>query len=243
MDYWIGDGILTPPETDGHFSEQVWRLPRVSWNYKGRVDAPLPDWHPSQDGTVWVGSFNQLGKLTPATLTLWAQVLHAVPEGKLLLKTRDLADAGNRQRVLDAMTSHNVSANRIELQDSSVTPSWSAHMAYYGRLDIALDPVGAMGGVTTSCDALWMAVPVIALRGDRVTSRATASILDAIGHPEWIARSEAEYVDKVVALARDVEQRKALRLTQRNQMANSPLCDARGLAMNLENAYFEMFER
>ena len=71
----------------------------------------------------------------------------------------------------------------------------------------------------------------------------TASMLDAIGRPEWIARSEAEYVDKVVALARDVEQRKALRSAQRDRMACSPLCDARDLAMSLENAYLEMFEQ
>ena len=132
---------------------------------------------------------------------------------------------------------------RIELQDSRITPGWREHMAYYDRLDIALDPVGAMGGDTTTCDALWMGVPVITLMGDRMASRMTASILSAIGHPEWIAHSEAEYVDKVVALARDVEQRKMLRFSQRDRMATSPLCDAKNLAMNLENAYVEMFER
>jgi len=76
-----------------------------------------------------------------------------------------------------------------------------------------------------------------------MASRMTASMLDAIGHPEWIARSEAEYIAKVVALARDVEQRKALRPAQRDQMAHSPLCDAQGLVRNLEQAYFEMCER
>ena len=132
---------------------------------------------------------------------------------------------------------------RIELQDSSATPDWPAHMAYYDRLDIALDPVGGTGGGTTTCDALWMAVPVVTLEGDRMASRMTASMLEAIGRPEWIARSEAEYIDKVVALARDVERRKALRSAQRGLMADSPLCDARDLAANLENAYFEMVQQ
>ena len=76
-----------------------------------------------------------------------------------------------------------------------------------------------------------------------MASRMTASMLDALGHPEWIARSEQEYCDKVVALARDGEQRKVLRTVQRERMAGSPLCDARGLARSLENAYAEMFER
>jgi protein O-GlcNAc transferase len=242
MDYWIGDDILTPAETDSHFSEQVWRLPRVSWSYDGK-DAPPPNWQPDPDDTVWVGSFNQLGKLNAATLALWAKVLHAMPQGRLLLKTKELADIANRQRILDVMTSHGIAPERIELQDGGITPGWREHMAYYNRLDIVLDPVGAMGGVTSTCDALWMGVPVITLIGDRVTSRATASIVNAIGHPEWITRSEAEYLDKVVTLARDEEQRKALRSEQRDRMAQSPLCDAKNLAVNLENAYVEMFER
>ena len=242
MDYWIGDKILTPPETDSHFSEQVWRLPRISWSFDGK-DAPPPAWRPDPEGTVWIGSFNNLGKLTPATLALWAKVLHVLPEGRLLLKTKELADARNRQRILDAMADQGISSNRIELQDRSATPDWYAHMAYYDRLDISLDPVGAMGGVTSTFDALWMAVPVITMQGDRVASRATAAIVDAIGHQEWIACSEAEYVDKIVSLARNVEQRKVLRSDQRNRMISSPLCDARGLAISLENAYFEMFGR
>ena len=243
MDYWIGDEILTPAGTDSHFSEQVWRLPRVWLSYDGKAGAPLTDWHPAQDGTVWLGSFNNLGKLTPATLALWAKVLHALPEGMLLLKTKELSANGNRQRILDAMSGHGILPDRIELQDSSVTPDWFAHMAYYDRLDIALDPAGAVGGGTTNCDALWMAVPVISLKGDRMASLMTTAMLDAIGRTEWIAHSEAEYIDKVVALARDVEQRKAIRSSQRSRMASSPLCDARGLAMSLENAYSEMFER
>ncbi|MDH4215278.1 MAG: tetratricopeptide repeat protein [Gallionella sp.] len=242
MDYWIGDDIVTPPETDSHFSEQVWRLPRVSWSYNAK-DAPPPDWRPDPGNVVRIGSFNQLGKLTPATLSLWANILHALPEGRLLLKTKELADIGNRQRILDAMTSHGVSQDRIELKDGSITPNWQEHMAYYNRLDIVLDSVGAMGGVTSTCDALWMGAPVITLIGDRVTSRATAAIVNAIGHPEWIAHSEDEYLDKVVALARNVEQRKALRSSQRDQMARSRLCDAKDLAINLENAYVEMFRR
>ena len=243
MDYWIGDETLTPAGTDSHFSEQVWCLPRVWVSYDGKADAPIPDWCPSQDGTVWLGSFNNLGKLTPATTALWAKVLHALPEGKLLLKTRELSDVGNRQRILGAMSAHGILPDCIELQDRNATPDWFAHMAYYDRLDIALDPVGGVGGGTTTCDALWMGVPTITLEGDRMASRMTASMLNAIGHPEWIARSEAEYIDKIVALARAVEQRKALRSGQRARMASSPLCDAKNLVMNLENTYFEMFER
>ena len=95
----------------------------------------------------------------------------------------------------------------------------------------------------TTCDALWMGVPVVSLVGDRYASRLGATLLNAVGHPEWTARSEEEYVEKVVELARDVERRKALRYGQRERMAASPLCDAEGLTALLENTCVEMFER
>ncbi|MBI3898550.1 MAG: tetratricopeptide repeat protein [Gammaproteobacteria bacterium] len=243
MDYFIGDEILTPPEMDSHFSERVWRLPRICVSYAGKADAPVADWHPAQDGTLWVGSFNSLNKLTPATLLLWSRVLHALPEGKLLLKAKELADAGNCQRILEVMAGHGISASRIELQSSNITPGWKEHMAYYDRLDVALDPVGAMGGETTTCDALWMGVPVIVLEGDRRASRMSTSMLNAIGHPEWVAKTEVEYIDKTIALARNVALCKALRTNQRARMSASPLCDAQGLATCLEDAYIAMIER
>ena len=243
MDYWIGDEILIPPDNDSHFSEQVWRLPRVWVSYDGKQDAPPPDWQPADDHNVWLGSFNNLGKLTDATLRLWAQVLHALPEGKLLLKTKELKNPANRQRILDALGVQGISPDRIELRDGSETPGWAAHMAYYNRLDIALDPVGGVGGGTTTCDALWMGVPVITQEGDRMATRMTASMLNAIDHPEWVAATEVEYTDKVVALARDVKLRLALRTEQRRRMAGSALFDTQGLVSSLENAYAMMFER
>ena len=242
MDYLIGDKVLTPPELDWHFTEHIWRLPRVRASYDSKADVPSTRWQPDKSGTIWIGSFNNLGKLTPATLALWAKVLHALPQARLLLKTKEFTDEVNRRRILDEVCSHGIPAERIELNDSSSTLDWKGHMAYYDRLDIALDPIGAHGGYTTTCDALWMGVPVITLIGDRMASRMAASILDAIGHPEWIAHSEAEYIDKVVALANNAREREQLRFAQRERMAASPLCDAKNLAKEMENAYLEMFQ-
>lgn len=237
MDYWIGDATLAPPELDAHFSEQVWRLPRTWLSYKTIAAAPVPNWHP--DTTLWLGSFNNLGKITPATLQLWAQILHALPEARLLLKNKELGDAGNRQRILSELATHDIAAARVDLQPGS---AWADYMAEHDRLDIALDPIAAHGGGTSTCDALWMGVPVIHLEGEQVGARFSASLLQAIGRNEWVAHSPAEYVEKTVALARDVTLREQLRNTQREAMAHSPLCDARGLAHALENAYSTMFE-
>jgi predicted O-linked N-acetylglucosamine transferase (SPINDLY family) len=242
MDYWIGDAVLTPPETDNHFSERVWRLPRVWVSYEGKHDLPVSGWCPDDEGTIWLGSFNNLAKLTHETLSLWARVLHALPEGKLLLKTKALVDEVNCQRILKVMSGHGIDSGRIELQDGSNTVDWYSHMVYYDRLDIALDPVGGVGGGTTTCDALWMGVPVITLEGDRMASRMTSSMLKALGQVEWVACSEVEYVNKVVTLARDTDGRRRLRTAQRVRMSESALCDARGLVQCLEQAYFDMYQ-
>jgi predicted O-linked N-acetylglucosamine transferase (SPINDLY family) len=243
MDYWIGDALMTPATLDDHFSEQVWRLPRTTVAYGGNADAPPSAWQPAADGRVWLGSFHALIKLTPQTLALWARLLQELPEANLLLKTRELADAGKREQLLAALVGHGIPAERIELQDGSATPSWAEHMAYYDRLDIALDPVGTWSGNTTTCDALWMGVPVIGLMGDRSILRMTGPMLEALGHPEWIAESEDEYVEKAVALARAVELRRRLRPVQREKMLASALCDADDLARHLERAYEEMYSR
>ncbi len=241
MDYWIGDASLTPAETNHHYSETIWQLPDIWISYHGRPDAPISEWATSDNGDICLGSFNNLSKITAATINLWARVLLALPRANLLLKTRELADPNNRQRILGSLSALGIQPDRIELMDSSITPEWHEHMAYYDRLDIALDPVGGMGGGTTTCDALWMGVPVITLRGDRMASLMTTSMLNALGMPGWIAQTEDEYIDKVVALANDVELRRKLRSSQRLRMENSALCNAAQLAKNLEVAYFEMF--
>jgi predicted O-linked N-acetylglucosamine transferase (SPINDLY family) len=243
MDYWIGDEILTPAPDDGQFSETLWRLPRTWVSYQGRPEAPEPARRVDADGGVRLGSFNDLKKFTPATAALWSKVLLALPEGRLVMKTRSLSDRSNRERVLGEFAAHGIPVQRLELQDTSLTPDWGAHMAHYNRLDIALDPVGAVGGGTTTCDALWMGVPVVGLVGDRAASRMTSSMLHAIGRPEWLAQTEDQYVAIAVALARDAALRDALRATQRARMAASPLCDARALTASLEDAYVSMFER
>jgi predicted O-linked N-acetylglucosamine transferase (SPINDLY family) len=243
IDYWIGDEILTPAAHDIHFCEKVWRLPRIRMAYRAGSDAPEPAWTPDPAGIIRVGSFNDLSKLTAETLALWARILKSMPEGRLLLKASELADPTNRRRILDQMAGHGVEPQRIELRDRSSTPDWTSHMAYHDRLDIALDPLGGHGGATTTCDALWMAVPVITMEGDRAASRMTSGLVSAIGHPEWIAADPADYVGKVVALSRDTAKRQELRVSQRKNMSSSPLCDGSGLARSLENAYECMFDR
>jgi predicted O-linked N-acetylglucosamine transferase (SPINDLY family) len=240
MDYWIADSVALPQTEDQYYSERIWRLPRVCVAYPGRDDAPAIQWQPAADGSVCLGSFNQLRKITNSSLRLWAEILHALPEATLLLKTKELELAANRRSIADAMKEHGIAPDRLELVGA--TPDWNSHMSLYNRLDIALDPVGNQGGCTTSCEALWMGVPVVTLMGQPIGQRMTTSILDAIEHLEWKAETESEYLDKVVALARNIELRRELRFAQRTRIANSPLCDVAALTASLEDAYEQMFD-
>ncbi len=241
MDYWIGDATVTPESHDDQYSEMVWRLPRVWISYAGSGDAPTPVRQPSSDSKVWLGSFNHLAKITGRTIGLWAKVLRQIPSACLLLKTKELEDSASRKRILSAFKAQGISRTRIELMGR--TPDWEAHMSLYGRLDIALDPVGGIGGATTTCDALWMGVPVITLAGGRYGERMTSSIVTAIGHGDWCANDEGDYVEKVAGIAANPLLRSQLRSSLRDSVRRSPLFDAQGLARALENAYEAMLDR
>jgi protein O-GlcNAc transferase len=241
MDYWIADETLVPETAAAHFCETVWRLPRTWVSYEGRPDAPDVSPVDPQNKTVWLGSFNNLAKVNGATLALWAQVLHALPQCKLLLKAKSLHDPEVVQTLTATLQSHGIDPERFALRAS--VGDWSAHMAMYGELDIALDPIGSVGGGTTTCDALWMGLPVVSLKGEKLAQRMTASMLQALGHSEWAVDSHAAYIDAVRALVCDPVHRKAVRATQREKMRASPLCDSDGLARALEQAYEGMFDR
>ncbi len=240
MDWFIADEELLPHFCDTHFSEKIWRLPRLWIAYRGDTSLPDSNWQPDKDGTIWLGSFNNLAKVRDETLRLWARTMNAIPESKLLLKDRNASDSSMQQRIRRELLCHGISGERIEFAGS--IPDWKAHMALYDRLDIALDSIPLNSG-TTAFDALWMGVPMVAIEGDWMGARMTSTILKALGKPEWVARNEEEYVSEVIALAHDIEGRKTMRAGQRSRMADSPLCDAKGLAMALEDAFESMFER
>ena len=239
MDWFLGDADLLPSGCDADFRERIWRLPRLWIAYRGDTSLPESGWKPDESGVVWLGSFNNLKKVRQDACRLWAKVMNALPESKLLLKDRTTASGLVRQRILGEMAGRGIASERVEF--AAHTPDWNAHMSMYDRLDIALDPIPLNSG-TTAFDALWMGVPVVALEGDWMGGRMGCAILRALGKGEWVAQSEEDYVAAVVALARDIEGRKALRARQRALMANSPLCDARALARALEDAFEAMLE-
>lgn len=234
---WVFADPLVPAENSGHFSEKLWKLPRVVECYRGDPLLPESRWRPGD--TVWLGSFNRYSKMREETFALWAQVMTALPESKLLLEDRASNEEETHLRILAGMAAHGVSAHRIEFVPAIF--EHERHMALYDRLDIALDTLPFNSG-TTAYDALWMGVPLVALEASHTGGRISTIALRDIGRTEWIANSEEEYVAKVCALAHDVELRKLLRKTQRAQMAASPACDSRALAGDIQTAMEQMYD-
>jgi len=236
MDYRLSDPYLDLSDSDlTIYSEQTIRLPETYWCYG--VAGPTPDPSPPPAvaaGYVTFGCLNNIVKVSPPALDLWAEILQAVPRSRLFVHCRP----GTR---LDAMRERfagkGISPDRLEF------PNWQPWLEYvqtYGRIDIALDPFPWGGGITT-CDALWMGVPVVSLAGPTAVGRGGASILANVGVPELVARTPEQYVRIAAALAGDLPRLAELRRTLRARMQASPLMDAPRFARNFEAAYRQMW--
>lgn len=241
MDWYITDNQYARG-CDSHFCEGLWKLPHVAHCYKGDESLPASAWEPDPNGRIWLGSFNRYEKIRRETLRLWAKVLHALPHAHLALVDHAQQEAEAHERILAALADFGIDAQRVVFLPQVEGRDFARYMALYDRLDISLDTIPFNSG-TTAFDALWMGVPLVALEGDRICGRMAASIVRNLGHPEWAAASDDEYVAIVSALARDAEGRKKLRNTLRESMMSSELCDGKGLARSLEDAFEAMYDR
>jgi predicted O-linked N-acetylglucosamine transferase (SPINDLY family) len=186
------------------------------------------------DSRVTFGSFNNLAKISLETVALWSRVLAEVPNSRLMIKGHYFADAGTRERFCRRFSEYGVAGDRLLL--FSEPRGAVEHYDTLNRVDIALDTV-PYNGTTTTCEALWMGVPVIVLAGARHASRVGVSLLKAAGLPELIAPTPDAYVGLARALARDLGGLAALRTSLRARLAGSPLLDTRQLTRDLEATY------
>lgn len=220
VDFRLVDAVTDPPGSELRAVEQLVRLPGCFVCYAPPEDAPTPQPRPS--GPIVFGSFNSLAKISEPTAALWARILHALPGSRLMLKGKGLNDPAVAARFIERFERLGIEPARLDLLGH--TPATRDHLAAYGRVDVALDPF-PYGGTTTTCEALWMGVPVITLRGDSHRARVGASLLQAAGLTDWIAASPDEYQALAVTLAQDANQRAELRRTLRTRLAASPLCN------------------
>ena len=229
MDYRFVDAITDPVgDAEPFHTEQLVRFAPTAWTYQPPHDAPEPAPAPSiANGFVTFGCFNNFAKVSDSTLRGWAQILAAVPQSRLLLKGHGLAEPALAAALRGRLAVLGVGEERVELLGR--TASIAGHLALYARVDVALDTF-PYHGTTTTCEALWMGVPVVTLAGDRHASRVGVSLLTALGRREWIAQDWGGYNAIAVALANDAAGRAGLRTTLRDEMRRSALLDHAGQA-------------
>jgi len=236
IDYRFTDSIADPPgEADRLNTERLVRLAPAFLCYRAPAEAgpvaPLPA---NAAGHVTFGSFNNAAKLSPATIALWARLLREVPDARLLLKASQFRDRATRERIAAAFADAGIDRERVSVLAPQRTTA--DHLAIYGQIDVALDPL-PYNGTATTCEALWMGVPVVTLAGDRHAARVGASILTTIGLDHLIAPTADAYVAVAAQLARDRAALAVLRAGLRERVRASPLCDGAGFARAVEEAY------
>jgi predicted O-linked N-acetylglucosamine transferase (SPINDLY family) len=187
---------------------------------------------------VTFGSFNNTAKVTPEVIKIWAEILRNQPRSRLLLKSRPLTDADTRKRYLQLFAEHGITADRLEIH--GWLPVQSDHLKLYHSIDIGLDPF-PYNGTTTTCEALWMGVPVVTLCGNRHAARVGASIMHQMGLPELVAHSTEEYIALAVSLANDQNRLQIFRNGLRQKMHKSSLLDKELFAETVENAYRQIW--
>lgn len=242
MDYRLTDAVADPPELDdGCHTEALYRLDRCFLCYTPPEHAPALAPRPAYRAGVVFGSFNSRAKYRDDCLDAWALILQRIPDSRLVLKSLvGTGDDSGREDLVSQFVSRGIAAERIEVL--ARINDKADHLAAYGDIDIALDTF-PYNGTTTTCEALWMGVPVVTLRGGRHAGRVGTSILDAIGLPELVAASADEFVDLAVALAKDPARLQQLRSGMRQRVLSSPLCDRGDMGHALGDALRDMWYR
>jgi predicted O-linked N-acetylglucosamine transferase (SPINDLY family) len=240
MDYILADRYEIPSGSETYYCEKVLRMSDgyVCYDPPGYAPAvtPLPA---LELGQLTMGCFNNPTKITPQVVEVWAKILHRLPGARLVLQFKGWSDRSVAGRFTEMFALHAIDPGRLELLGHS---PHAELLAAYHRIDLALDPFPYSGGLTT-CEALWMGVPVVTCPGETFASRHSLSHLSNVGLTETIAHDLDEYVELAVSLAGDLSRLAALRGGLRQRMAASPLCDGKRFVANLLSVLQDVWEQ
>lgn len=241
IDFRLTDAWADPgPADDALHTERLLRLESGFLSYRPPAQSPDVAPPPSTTGAApTFGSFNALAKLSERTLALWSRLLAETPEARLLLKESFLSRPATRRLVEQRLVGHGIALDRVVLLGH--VAALDGHLAAYGQVDVALDSF-PYNGTTTTCDALWMGVPVVTLAGDAHVSRVGVSLLSRLGLSEHIALSDDDYVQKARDLLRDTPRRVDLRASARERLLRSGITDGARVTRAFEAALLAAFE-
>jgi predicted O-linked N-acetylglucosamine transferase (SPINDLY family) len=238
IDWLIADSVVAPTEHESLYSEKVMRLPNTVFCFAPETQYPFPDYNQSHaQRPLTFGSFNNVPKLTPHTLKLWASILEQVPGSKLLLKAPSFKDESAIKIFTQRLLAEGVDPSRLEFRGPV---GLTDMMAEYADVDIALDPVPYNGG-TTTLQAMWMGVPVVVKAGNNFVSRMGASFMSAADLGDWVAETDADYVQIAKQMAADRQALLNLKKGLRQRLLNSPAWDVDQYAKDFGDCLHKMW--
>tara|TARA_Y100001970_G_scaffold291020_1_gene426727 strand:+ start:182 stop:2170 length:1989 start_codon:yes stop_codon:yes gene_type:complete len=241
IDYLIGSPHTIPSNEENHFIEKILRLPEITQcftepNYNLEVNT-LPA---LKNKFITFGCVNKLTKINDDVINLWSKILLSIPNSKLLLKNRDFDDPNIIKTTLSRFKKNNIEENRIIFQGKSKTRK--EVLEIYKKIDIALDPYPFQGN-TSTCESVWMGVPVIILKGNRFMFHFGESINSNLNMPEWIAKNKDDYIFKAKKFATNIEELSRIRKNLREIAIKSPVFNAKRFASYLENAFWNVWKK
>ena len=240
VDYRFTDRYLNPPETQQYYTEQFIYLPDCHLCYRPVDFAPGMVSLPAlRNGYVTFGSFNNHLKLHPHVLSVWSNILNRCEGARLVLKFGAGNDPFVRNRILGRFKKSGIDSERVTILGRK---SPQEHLEMYNEIDIALD-TWPFNGCTTTCEALWMGVPVVSMIGEDFVSREGLSILKKIGLDFFAVSEQEEYINRALALASNIDSLAGIRNSMRARIASSGLCYARGFTRGVEQAYREIWRK
>ncbi len=238
MDYLLTDHFESPKGEEPFYTEKLVRMPDDYVCYEPPTyDIKVAELPALYNGFVTFGCFNNPSKLNEQLIEQWAQILHSVEGSKLFLKSKQYDTPDFVKQVVDLFVKNGIEKSRLIFEGYAMHEDL---LASYNQVDIALDPWPYSGGLTT-CEALWMGVPVITCAGPTFAGRHSVTHLSNTGNSNWVTYNWDAYKAKAFELASNIETLKTTRAGLRDQLLNSPLCDGARFGAHLSAAFREMW--
>jgi len=235
IDYYLTDTVTVPEDSTHLFSEKPWRMEPPWFVYRPAEGMGQTDELPAlSNGYITFGTLTRTIRINYKTIRVWAELLKRVPESRLVIDSGNFSEPEMREAMICNFTALGIAKDRLII--GFHTPPWDV----YRGIDIGLDCFPHNSGTTLS-ETLYMGSPVITLADRPSVGRLGSCLLETIGHPEWIATTEEEYIEIGVNLAKNTDKLKNIRSNLRKEMSSSLLMDEKAFALKVENAFREMF--
>jgi predicted O-linked N-acetylglucosamine transferase (SPINDLY family) len=239
IDYLLADRFVIPEGWESHFRERVLRIPDSYLCYEPPADAPPIVPPPClKKGFVTFAAFSNPAKVSAQVVQVWAEILRKSPTSRLVMRFQGLGEPSVRKRHFEMFAARGVTSDRLDFLPGS---TYGDYLAGFAEVDLVLDPF-PFSGSTTTCESLWMGVPVVTRPGETFAGRHSLGHLTNVGLTETVAADVDDYVERAVALAADPDRLSRLRTGLRDRMADSPLCDGKAFAASFQTVLRDAWE-